>query len=105
MARNTKAGTMSIARIVKICPMCKTSEGRYQVAELEYDSFALVIGGVRLKVRGVLPIDPAGKGKIHIYADLSTLQEDWEACERTFADSGDEESASEMEAARAGVWT
>jgi len=105
MAGNTELRTMSGARIVSIGPTCQTSEGPYQAAEMEDGRFALVIGDIGLKVRGVLPIDPVDKGSIHYYDELPALQEAWEACERTFADSGDEESANKMEAARADVWT
>ena len=91
---------MRSATVTRIIPSCETSEGRYQVAELEDGRFALVIGDIRLKVRGALRIDPVDKGSIHYYDELPALQEAWEACERTFADSGDEESANELEAAQ-----
>jgi hypothetical protein len=95
---------MNIARIARTGPSCETSEGRFQAAELEDGKFILAIGNIPVRVQGVLPIEPGDKGRIHYYADFWELKRRWEACEDSFENSGDVESASKMRAAWPDIW-
>jgi hypothetical protein len=90
---------MSVPRIVKFGPSCETSDGRFQVVELSDGKYALLVGAIRVVLRGVLPIEPPKGVTLDYYNDLSKVRSAWEASEDAFESSGDHESVANMEAA------
>ena len=95
---------MSVPRILRTGPSCVTNDGQFQAAELEDGRFVLVIGNIRVQIRGWLPIEPGDNRSVVYYADFSELQEAWDAYEVDYENSGDHESANRMRAARDDVW-
>jgi Lon protease-like protein len=95
---------MSVGIIARTGPSCETSEGRFQAAELQDGKYILAVGNIKVRVRSVLPTDPIRDATIHYYADYWELQRGWEACEDSFEDSGDVESANKMRAAWPDIW-
>jgi hypothetical protein len=95
---------MSAAIIARTGPSCRTSQGRFQAAELVDGKYILAIGNIPVRVRGVVPIDPGHEGTIQYYGDFWELKRRWEACENSFENDGDLESANNMRAAWPDIW-
>ncbi len=67
-------------RIAAVLRSSDTSDGLYQVVQLEDKSYALIRGGNTVHRRDVLPFEPSNGAEIYPYARIDELEEAWAAC-------------------------